>query len=470
MMKTLIVLSVASASISGGLVQFSAGSAAKADEVNRNFNYLDSAKADKSTVDVLTSAVSAKAEKSTLESLTKTLDGKASTSALAAKADSIVWKALRDSSGNLRSAIQKLPTSSLDTIAKRRIDSLANATKSGDAGLTTRVSTVETNLANKVDKGTISVDWANVSNKPGLWTWDPPAGLVTGWISTLGGSNLTGIQQAGANGDIGALVLQLREAGSTASVVDLVTDGFINSWGTNGGIQTNSVTRIDGNGNGFFTAAAFGTAGTPSSTGAPVTVQPSGSYWNEGLEILPSANGWGGLFLRANATDKGSTWGLLRTDNGQFGIGHISLTTMSETGWTAAPFTLDTMGNARFGSNVFVAGTLTVHNTVVAGTAAITDLRVAGSLKTAPTEPWADYVFEPGYKTMPLKEIEAFAKANGHLPEVPSAAEVQKDGIDLARMNAILLKKIEELTLHAVEQEKRMEALQSEVREMKTSR
>lgn len=467
MMKALFVVSLVSTSMAGGLVQFTAGSAAKADEVNRNFNYLDSAKAGKATVDLLTSAVNAKAEKSALESLTKALDGKANTSALSAKADTTVWKALRDSSGSLRSAIQKLPTSSVDTIAKRRIDSLAATTKSGDAGLATRVSAIE---ANKMDKGTISVDWANVSSKPGLWTWTPPAELVTGWVSTLEGSNITGIQQAGANGDIGALVLQLREAGSAASVVDLVTDGFINSWGTDGGIKTNSVTRIDGNGNGFFTAAAFGTSGTPSSTGAPLTVQPSGSYWNEGLEILPSANGWGGLFLRANATDKGSTWGLLRTDNGQFGIGHISLTTMSETGWTAAPFTLDTMGNARFGSNVFVAGTLTVHNTVVAGTAAITDLRVAGSIKTAPTEPWADYVFEPGYKTMPLKEIEAFAKANGHLPEVPSAAEVQKDGIDLARMNAILLKKIEELTLHAVEQEKKMEALQSEVREMKTSR
>ena len=86
------------------------------------------------------------------------------------------------------------------------------------------------------------------------------------------------------------------------------------------------------------------------------------------------------------------------------------------------------------------------------------------------TEPWADYVFEPGYKPMALKEIEAFAKANGHLPEVPSAAEVKKDGIDLAKMNAILLKKIEELTLHAVEQEKKMEALQAEVQEMKTNR
>jgi hypothetical protein len=98
------------------------------------------------------------------------------------------------------------------------------------------------------------------------------------------------------------------------------------------------------------------------------------------------------------------------------------------------------------------------------------DLTVDGTLKAKSTTPWADYVFEPGYQAMPLKDVEIFAKANGHLPEVPSAAEVQKDGIDLARMNAILLKKVEELTLHAVEQEKRMETLAAKVDALEADR
>lgn len=67
---------------------------------------------------------------------------------------------------------------------------------------------------------------------------------------------------------------------------------------------------------------------------------------------------------------------------------------------------------------------------------------------------WPDYVFEENYNLLSLSEIEAFIKANGHLPEVPSATEVEANGITLGEMNVLLLKKIEELTLHTIEQEK----------------
>ena len=67
---------------------------------------------------------------------------------------------------------------------------------------------------------------------------------------------------------------------------------------------------------------------------------------------------------------------------------------------------------------------------------------------------WADYVFDEDYVLMPIDELEAFIKKNKHLPGVPSAAEVVKEGIDLAEMNKILLEKIEELTLRIIELEK----------------
>jgi len=73
---------------------------------------------------------------------------------------------------------------------------------------------------------------------------------------------------------------------------------------------------------------------------------------------------------------------------------------------------------------------------------------------------WPDYVFEPEYKLTPLAEVEEFVDENKHLPGVPSASQVQKNGIDLGEMNAVLLKKVEELTLYIIDLEARMAELE----------
>jgi len=66
-----------------------------------------------------------------------------------------------------------------------------------------------------------------------------------------------------------------------------------------------------------------------------------------------------------------------------------------------------------------------------------------------------DYVFDPNYELPPLSEIEAYVKVHRHLPEIPSATDIKRDGLDLAEMNLLLLKKVEELTLHLIEKEKK---------------
>jgi hypothetical protein len=80
---------------------------------------------------------------------------------------------------------------------------------------------------------------------------------------------------------------------------------------------------------------------------------------------------------------------------------------------------------------------------------------------------WPDYVFSADYKLKSLSEIESFIKANHHLPDVPSASEVEENGIDLAQMNAKLLQKIEELTLHVIAQQKEIDNLKKIVVEVK---
>jgi hypothetical protein len=69
---------------------------------------------------------------------------------------------------------------------------------------------------------------------------------------------------------------------------------------------------------------------------------------------------------------------------------------------------------------------------------------------------WSDFVFEPDYKLMSLAEVEAYIQQYGHLPGIPSASDAKQDGVDLVEMNALLLQKIEELTLYVIELEKKI--------------
>ena len=76
---------------------------------------------------------------------------------------------------------------------------------------------------------------------------------------------------------------------------------------------------------------------------------------------------------------------------------------------------------------------------------------------------WSDFVFEEDYDLRPLKEVEMFINTNNHLPDVPSESEVLEHGINLGEMDAILLRKIEELTLYTLQQEKMIQALMEQL-------
>lgn len=82
--------------------------------------------------------------------------------------------------------------------------------------------------------------------------------------------------------------------------------------------------------------------------------------------------------------------------------------------------------------------------------------RVAGTDLTVP-----DFVFEDDYNLRPLSDVEAFVAQNGHLPDVPSASEVNQGGLDMTQMQLTLLRKVEELTLYTLQQQKTIDDLQS---------
>lgn len=122
--------------------------------------------------------------------------------------------------------------------------------------------------------------------------------------------------------------------------------------------------------------------------------------------------------------------------------------------------------NARFhvGGNVYI-GTST--GTPATGyQLSVKGKIISEEIKVALSTSWPDYVFGDNYHLTPLEDLEKQIRANKHLPNIPAAAEAEKDGIFLGDMNKRLLEKVEELTLYIIELNKKNNALTEQVQQL----
>ena len=126
-------------------------------------------------------------------------------------------------------------------------------------------------------------------------------------------------------------------------------------------------------------------------------------------------------------------------------------------------------GNA--GDNIILMGKVRVGTHIAAGPHTNYALAVGGKIVgqevIVTLDNWADYVFEDDYELKSLEEVEDFIESNKHLPDVPSAQEVEENGVSLGEMDAILLRKIEELTLYMIDLKKENEALKAIINQEK---
>ena len=104
------------------------------------------------------------------------------------------------------------------------------------------------------------------------------------------------------------------------------------------------------------------------------------------------------------------------------------------------------------------------YNFSVAGTAVFDGVTVKNYSGNNPNAtPWADYVFDKSYRLTSLDSLAAYIKTNNHLPGIPTKAEVEKNGLDLAATQAKLLEKIEQLTLYTIQLQQQVDSLKTAI-------
>lgn len=123
-------------------------------------------------------------------------------------------------------------------------------------------------------------------------------------------------------------------------------------------------------------------------------------------------------------------------------------------------YKLEVNGFTNISGSANISGTLKVNETIYTTEVIVKD----------PALWWPDYVFGKSYELTSLADVSSFISKNGHLPEVPSKDDIQKDGVNIVEMQILLLKKVEELTLHLIEMKKDNEDLKKEIEKLKRNR
>lgn len=154
-------------------------------------------------------------------------------------------------------------------------------------------------------------------------------------------------------------------------------------------------------------------------------------------------------FSAADASPGTAQSGIYSQGSGSYGTRLYFATTDNYAAGAKTRMIIDAVGNVGIGTNAPGSYKLAVEGTIGARKIKVTQQGI----------PWADYVFHDSYQLRSLDALDKFIQQYKHLPEVPTTQEVNEYGLDLADTQALLLKKIEELTLYMIELKKENEQL-----------
>lgn len=286
-------------------------------------------------------------------------------------------------------------------------------------------------LSNTVGSDNVFVGWGAGNKNNG--STNTFVGRSSGDANTAGAGNtflgfISGLNnQSGVNNVfLGAAAGQNNISGGNNVLTGFGAGSSLNSWGNSiYGTFAGQYSTGDGN-------VLLGSNSGKNSISSNVMI---GSSAGENAIVSNQ------LFIDNTNTASPLIWGDFSADqlklNGKVGIGAV----------TAFPTT---------------AGTVNVSNYKLFVTGGILTDEVRVNLSSSGT--WADYVFNKDYNLKPLSEVEKFINDNGHLPNVPSAKQVEEEGIELGNMSKIQQEKIEELTLYLIQQKKEIEELKAQLK------
>ena len=268
-------------------------------------------------------------------------------------------------------------------------------------------------------------------------------------------SNLMFIADAPSAGNAGAW-FRGASAGSGSIILQANSGSGAAFW-----MSGSSILKIGGSGSTEPTAGAINITTTGSvgvGTTSPANIMEVATNTQlDGLRV--SYNNTGFARLHANSLYAGAFNNVVA--NGDAGIifGTTNGTPLNF-GFVIAPFT-----NGPGGLRVDKTGNILIGKASQTNTGYMLD--VAGSARVnlvVVNTTGADYVFEPGYRLAPLKELETYVHQQHHLPGIAPAAQMQQEGVNLGDNQTQLLAKIEELTLYVIQQDKEMQALKEKIK------
>jgi len=178
-------------------------------------------------------------------------------------------------------------------------------------------------------------------------------------------------------------------------------------------------------------------------------------FYNGGINNVCISSWLPNYFLNnvlvGSATDNGSG-NKLQVTGGMSATGGVQFSGLGGDNTQTRVLVADASGNLYYrdastlAANDLIRGSLAVNGTITAKKLTLT------------AKDWPDYVFDRGYRLPALSGVERYIRQNHHLPGITAAAEAEKQGVDVGDNQAALLRKVEELTLYVIDQNKKLEA------------